>query len=244
MKRILVIYTWPPLDPKFIHYANVFAKSYKDHSAGIEHDVLIAIKDDKKSTFPFPAKAEWMAVGNYGYDIGPFLRISREVQGKYDAVILLGAYARILINDWLKKLSDGLDNFHLVSATGSFESGITANNPNPSLRTTAFGISPALLTQLWPTTEQNQSTIMLSKHECYEFEHGNQSIYRRAVQAGYRGAVVGNDKAYPENEWNLSNTFRKQDQRNLIVADNNTDLWMNSDSNVRNYLTARAGFTA
>lgn len=243
MKRTLVVYTWPPLDRKFIHYAKKFTESYSKHQAGIPHKVLIAIKDNKVSKFPFPEPAEWMPVGDYGYDIGPFLRIARERQNQYDYIVLLGAYARILVDGWLKKLTDALSTYSIVSATGSFQQGISSHARNPSLRTTAFGISPKLLTKLWPTTAATQSTVMLTKHECYEFEHGNNSIYRRVVKDGHKGAVVGIDRAYPETEWNQACTFWKQDQRNLIVADNNTDMWVNSDIGMRNLLTLRAGLT-
>ena len=243
MKRILVVYTWPPLDPKFRYYAAKFAESYAKYPPGVEHDMCVAIKDDVVSTFPFPRTAEWLPVGNYGYDIGPFLRIARERQEQYDCVVLLGVYARILTDGWLKKLTDALDTYAVASATGSFQQGISSYARNPSLRTTAFAISPKLLTKLWPTTVETQKTSMCDKQECYEFEHGNRSIYRRAVAAGHKGAVVGIDRAYPEGEWNQSCTFWKAEQRNLIVADNHTDNWVKSDVAMRNIYTLRAGFT-
>lgn len=243
MKRILVVYTWPPLDPRFRYYAAKFAESYAKHPPGVEHDMCIAIKDDAVSTFPFPRTAEWLPVGNYGYDIGPFLRIARERQDQYDGVVLLGVYARILTDGWLKKLTDALDTYAVASATGSFQQGISSYARNPCLRTTAFAISPKLLTKLWPTTVETQKSAMCDKQECYEFEHGNSSIYRRVVAAGYKGAVVGIDRAYSEAEWDQSCTFWKAEQRNLIVADNHTDNWVNSDAAMRNFYTLRAGFT-
>lgn len=254
MKQILVIYTWPPRDPRFLYFTIKFTESYYKHPSGIPHDVIVAVKDDTVSKFPFNIenisplaghirKVEWLAVGDYGYDIGPFLRIARERQDEYDYVVLLGVYARILVDGWLKKLTDALDTYDVVSATGSFEKGISSYTRNPSLRTTAFAISPKLLTKLWPTTAENQSSVMHNKRECYEFEHGNHSIYRRAIALGRRGAVVGIDRAYPEKEWDQSCTFRKEEQRNLIVADNHTDTWMNSDTATRNFYTRLAGFT-
>ena len=256
MKRTLVVYTWPPLDPKFLYYAKQFAESYRKHPAGIDHNVIVAVKNDTVSSrFVFPwingpvstvnktKTLQWLAVGDYGYDIGPFLRIARERQEQYDCIVLLGVYARILVDEWLKKLTDALNTYDVVSATGSFEQGISSHARNPSLRTTAFAISPKLLTKLWPTTIANQNSAMHDKRECYEFEHGNHSIYRRAVASGHRGAVVGIDRAYPEAEWDLSCTFRKKEQRNLIVADNHTDIWANSDAATRNLYTLRAGFT-
>ena len=249
MKRVLVVYTWPPLDPRFLYYANKFIESYTKHPAGIAHDVVVAVKDNITARFTFPAsttvlqKFEWLAVGNYGYDIGPFLRIARERQYQYDVVVLLGVYARILADDWLKKLTDALNTYQVVSATGSFQQGISSYARNPCLRTTAFAIEPKLLTRLWPTTVENQNTVMCDKQECYEFEHGNRSIYRRVVSTGGRGAVVGIDGAYPEDKWNESCTFWKAEQRNLIVADNHTDNWVNSDATMRNFYTLRAGFT-
>ena len=58
------------------------------------------------------------------------------------------------------------------------------------------------------------------------------------VKKGLSVLVVGRDgRKYPVEEWKQSNTFWINDQQNLMVSDNQTELYRNAAPAYKNYLT-------
>ncbi len=216
--KIAVIYI-RPIGGQFDDYVNRFTTSYLEHDAGIAHDLVIAIKDDKVTkASSIPLFGYHIAVGEGGFDIGPFLWLARMRFHDYDRVVLLGTYSRILADDWLSLLCKaGL----LASATGSWEE-------HPHLRTNAFSIAPHLLDEMAP---------VYTRQDCLDFEFGSRNIYQVCRELGVEGVVAGRDGGtYTEDAWRASRTFRFEEQENLIVADKRTDHYANASESEREYL--------
>ncbi|WP_247474516.1 hypothetical protein [Bradyrhizobium sp. 30] len=88
--------------------------------------------------------------------------------------------------------------------------------PNPHIRTNAFMIERQIFLDSLPETIE-------TKNDSYLFESGPDGLTQRILRRGLRTVVVGADgRAYSIDEWPKSGTFRLEDQRNLLVGDNQT----------------------
>lgn len=102
--------------------------------------------------------------------------------------------------------------------------------PNPHIRTNGFLISRDLMRSIRFRPPRN-------KDEAYQFESGRDSLTRQVLNGGYQVRIVGrNGIAYPPDAWACSNTFRQCDQGNLLIADNQTRIYQESDIETRQKL--------
>jgi hypothetical protein len=87
--------------------------------------------------------------------------------------------------------------------------------PNAHIRSNGFMIDRKLLLSISPEVN--------SKLDAYEFESGVNSLSSRITSLGLECLVVGADgRPYRSQEWRESSTFRSNNQRNLLIADNQT----------------------
>ena len=101
--------------------------------------------------------------------------------------------------------------------------------PNPHIRSSSFMIK----TSLFKGFASNRS-IPNTKYEAYMLESGRTGLSRYIVEQGYDMRVVGADGlSYEHPHWQESCTFRSGSQRNLLVADRQTDVYESSDSKAR-----------
>lgn len=99
--------------------------------------------------------------------------------------------------------------------------------PNYHIRSNAFMISRQLLLKL------NCGAIK-NKMDAYKFESGNQSLTKQVLNFDMNALVVGKDgKGYEKEEWNKSGTFWQKMQKNLLIADNQTNQYFISTEKVR-----------
>jgi hypothetical protein len=106
--------------------------------------------------------------------------------------------------------------------------------PNPHLRTNAFLIARELFLGL-------KRWEMVEKDDAYMFENGREGMTRQIVAMGLRPLVVGRDgRAYEKEEWRESFTFRRDGQHNLLVSDNQTRLYAETDPATRRALAESA----
>ena len=218
------MYTWVPGQP-FAAARRAFAESYADHPASVSHELVIMVKGTAapRSRRPDLIRARWIAVGEDGYDIGPFMALALGEYRDYDRVVLMGAYSRILGDGWLAKLTAAGP---LASATGSYEI-------RPHLRTTALSVAPYLLALMFDPPDG------WSKKDCWRFEHGPDNLFATAREHGVEGVVVGRDGvAYREADWPGAGIYRIGHQPNLLVADNHTDLYAGADTITRARLSS------
>jgi hypothetical protein len=96
--------------------------------------------------------------------------------------------------------------------------------PNYHISTNAFMLRRSLLVRV-------RLGSLQTKKDVYRFESGRQSLTRQVMNAGRRPLVVGKDgNAYEKEDWHKSGTFRQDDQKNLLVSDNQTEAYAESDA--------------
>jgi hypothetical protein len=99
--------------------------------------------------------------------------------------------------------------------------------PNYHLRTNAFMASRATLGRV------NLRPLRM-KHSAYKFESGKEGLTSQVRNLGLQVLVVGRDgEAYEPERWHLSNTFWQSREENLLVADNQTELYLSGDAKSR-----------
>lgn len=99
--------------------------------------------------------------------------------------------------------------------------------PNYHLRTNAFIISSETMLKL-------KCPVLESKFDAYLFESGKNGLTQQILKMGKEVLVVGKDGVgYDKVRWNESKTFRQSDQENLLVADNQTQMYQQADAETR-----------
>lgn len=103
--------------------------------------------------------------------------------------------------------------------------------PAPHLRTNAFMLRTRLMREL-------KAGRMPSKLDAYMFEGGKEGLTGQVLRRGLKALVVGRDgKSYEPDEWHLSETLWQGEQRNLLVADNQTRDYAAADTRQRTFLS-------
>jgi hypothetical protein len=126
MDTISVVYlSWIPYG---IEEMNAFVKSYKEHSAGVPHQLTIIFNgvhtDEDYQPFLKIAEDELENRFTYfilekGQDIDAYLFVTRKLKSDY--LFFLNTYSRILAENWLRKFVKAFEDpqIGLVSATAS-----------------------------------------------------------------------------------------------------------------------------
>lgn len=133
-----------------------FLRSYREHPAGIAHELLLLCKGFGAASPQLPADYgalladvphRTLFVPDEGFDIGPYFVAARELE--YRRFCFLNSFSRVLDAGWLAKLAAHAEDegVGVVSATGSYESYYTnlARELRPALylRRAAYSIRHA-----------------------------------------------------------------------------------------------------
>jgi hypothetical protein len=244
-----------------------FLDSHRAHRPGAEHDLVLVLKGfpSHQAAAPYLSMAddlspETIFLPDRGFDLAAYGEAARRLG--HERVCFLNSYSVILVDGWLGRLTDALEqpDVGLVGASASWESqaewmrgrarhwpqqlvGLPGARrdyprfPNPHIRTSAFMLDRLALLNMGLERAAD-------KRASYLLESGWQSITRRLQEQDLRAAVVGRDgKTYDVEEWPGSHTFRSGDQENLLVADNQTQSYQMASSRRRRRL-ARDSWSA
>jgi hypothetical protein len=208
---ICVVYlAYLPYGPEMVER---FLASYEEHPAGLDHELLIALKGAGEAP---DVNGATRIVPDDGLDLASYLWIARETAA--DRYLFLNTSSVILDGGWLKKLDRHLGGkVGIVGATGSHGASCdkTRAYPNPHIRTTAFMLERDLMLDL------DWHEPILTKDDAYAAENGARSITTQILERDLQALVVGRDgKGYPVDRWYESRTFWSHDQGNLLIADN------------------------
>jgi hypothetical protein len=106
--------------------------------------------------------------------------------------------------------------------------------PARHLRTNAFMVPRSVLESL-------QIGPLATKLDTYKVESGSNGITRQVLSRGLRALVVDRDGAsYEPEHWNRSGTLWQANQEGLLVADNQTRLYTEGESDRRRLLAGLA----
>jgi hypothetical protein len=177
-------------------------------------------------------------------DLAAYIAAARQVEAEH--LCFLNSYSELLDDEWLRKMSGHLTapGVGLVGASGSYESASTNAPliarpvrrlqfpafPNPHIRTNAFMLRRDTMLGLdWREVR--------TKTAAWKLESGVRGITRQVWDNGMRALVVGRDGAsYDRDRYFESNTFRRDRQSNLLVADNRTREFDEADPQRRRWL--------
>lgn len=256
----LVHLVWAPLGPKPLR---AFLRSYHDHTAGAEHELVIVLNGASgagRAALPAEladTKHHLIELERPVLDLPAYGLAARQLQ--HQRLCFLNSYSTILADGWLGQLAQALEDptVGVAGATGSWESqaewirGKTRywlyqlallararedypRFPNPHIRTTAFMLDRQLLLAMG----LEQAT---DKRATYLLESGRHSVTRRIQERELRPVVVGRDgRVYDIEEWPHSATYRAGGQQNLLVADNRTRDWEHASPRLRKRLSRDA----
>lgn len=99
--------------------------------------------------------------------------------------------------------------------------------PNYHVRTNAFMASRETLARV-------HIGPVFFKLSAFMFESGRDSLTNQLMQIGLRPVMVGRDgTGYEKEHWHVANIFRQGNQENLLIADNQTDLYAAADGEKR-----------
>lgn len=218
------------------------------------------------ATLGLPPDSLVVRVPDVGFDLGTYRHVvERFAAPRY---CLFNSRSRFLIDGWLDKLETALalPGVAVAGATASRQSLLTdhmhihrhavdgsllrrlirrspANAlrhwlrfppfPNPHLRTNAILMERELMLDLW-------NRQFRTKLDTAKFENGRDNLTRRIGNLGLRAVVVGRHGVFDEGDWPQSETFWSGDQRNLLVADNQTDRYEAANVAERRTLAALA----
>jgi hypothetical protein len=201
-------------------------------------------------------------VPDRGFDIGPYFKTARAYD--HQTFVFLNSYSVVLAAGWLEKLHAQLakKGVGLVGATGSWASWRSIGEqrfaaerhvlrplrrwlqplvrlrgrlrypgyPNPHMRTNAFMLRRETMLRL-------RSGMLVRKRGAYMFESGRRSLTRQVQGMGLRAILVGRDgRGYETEAWPESRTFWQSDQENLLIADNQTELYQKGSRATRAFL--------
>jgi len=244
-----------------------FVRSYRAFDAGMPHELVVILKGFDDGGARAGAVEAFGAIGgrfvdaeDRGFDLGPYFTAARSLD--HAAYLFLNTFSRILAEGWLAKFAAALaaPGVGLAGATASYEShwtafeaanrrwkvwGRTARErafyrrnfdpfPNPHIRTNAFMLARDTLGRL-------DLPPVREKHDAYALESGKSGLTRQVRRLGLDAVVVDRTgKRWTQDEWPASRTFRSGDEDNLLVADNQTDVFLNADAGRRAVLSRLA----
>jgi hypothetical protein len=226
----LVYLAWTPYG---IGPAKRFVSSYREHSAGTAHRLVLGLAGPEGDGGPW--RRAFAAVEHDAIELGTGVdldhyraAVERVVAERY---CFVNTVSVVLADGWLGHLERALltSGVGMVGTAGSYESPNAVRPgplrrrrpgyesfPNPHLRTNGFALERKLLLSLdWPAGMSREDSLAL--------EAGSHSLTRQVREQGLATLVVGRDGvAYPPERWRESATFRSGDQANLLIADNRT----------------------
>ena len=208
-------------------------------------------------------------VEDVGLDIGPYLEVARHLQYRYFCFfnsfsqILAPDWLRNM-RHWITRpgvgivgatasyqsVSSDFHDYRLIEKQETFKDRLRIIKrfilylakihgrfppfPNYHIRTNAFMAARETFSRL------NQGKIRF-KWDAYGFESGRNSLTWQIMRMGLSPIVVDKDgNGYEKEHWFESETFWLKEQKNLLVADNQTAAYAEGDSTLRTRLSFHA----
>jgi hypothetical protein len=225
-----------------------FSASYCSFPAGINHDLHIIFKgypadvDYEKARALFKGHSfKSICTSDDSFDLGSYYVAA--AQTSHDYVCFLNTSSEIQSDAWLIKLVRNLElpGVGIVGASGSYEAPAPHPNwkstgiPNIHVRTNAFMMRRADFLATKP-----EGTLTNKVAVC-QLEHGPNSITQQMHKRGLQSLVVGRDgRGYSPAFWPISETFRNGNQHNLLVRDNQTEIYRSASPSAKQVLFAFA----
>jgi len=226
--KILLCYITVTGGAKTLEYAHRFACTYSQHPPGYPHDQVVVCNGGR----PAPEMEFMYGILNNGarmlvrendggWDISAYIEVARDLGQDYDLMLCLGESIHFHRFGWLLRLVEAYRT-HGPGMYGAFAS----NTVRAHINTTGFAISPRFLAE-WPTPVTN-------RQERYDFEHGENSIWRRTQAEGFPTMLVTWDGFWHPQAWRVpANILWRGNQTNCLMYCSHTDNWFAADKERR-----------
>jgi hypothetical protein len=229
----VVYLAWEPLGTQPVAQ---FAASYRANPGGFPHRLALLVNGAGSPEFGRECAAalaglvgETLTTEAPLTDLAAYFWAAKRVPEPH--LCFLNSYSEPLDPAWLQKMHDALrPGVGLVGACGSYES-FSSNSPlitrplrlaqfppfpNAHVRTNTFLIPRDVFARVRPGR-------LRTKLDTWKLESGRRNITRQVIGMGMEPVVAGRDgRAYDRRHFYESNTFRRGNQANLLVADNRT----------------------
>lgn len=191
--NVAVVYCYPTVQQtRYYGMARRFVETWLAHPPG-EHPVEAYVVCNgrgalKTETDLFaPLNPHHLQHSNIGWDIGAYQMAAERVP--CDLLICFGTMVHFHRAGWIDRIVEE----YMLNGPGLY--GYAAYlAPNWHVRTTAFWLPPALLSS-YPYV------IGSARNSRYEFEHGNYSITRHVLRAGFPCVMVTWDGSFDFSDW-------------------------------------------
>ncbi len=245
-KKICVAYLayYNPQIDYGINMVENFINTYKNNSAGIEHELVIIAKNwsvtedfDKLCSIAKENNAKIIYLPDDGFDIGAYFRASNILSSEY--VVFLGSNIEISSPNWLKYMYNTFESdesIKLVGAMGSYEKGKSGLFPNPHIRTCCFMIENKLFVEY-----ASKQKFPQTKVDTWRLEHCKESISNYITSNGFNMAVVNSDgEIFYSDKWQQSQTYINNDNAKGLLSDKWARRFLTAGDEVRPFIEISA----
>ncbi|QYE35952.1 hypothetical protein KZX46_08430 [Polymorphobacter sp. PAMC 29334] len=247
-----------------------FIAAYSLYPARCSHDLIFLMKNwqadqrDEVEQLAASCGASTIDVPETGFDWSAYFQAARMLSHKN--LCLLNSHARPQVDGWLALLAAALASPDVVmaGATGSWETPRWSPLPGASrLARARHHLARIQLTRFltrfpkFPNPHLRSNGVLVSrsafsrfgairceprtKEQALILESGRSGLSRHLCARGGQLVVAGADgQIFSPTQWPHSNTFRTNNQNNLIIADNRTDQFLTSEPGFRQLLTQLA----
>lgn len=212
-----------------VNFCTRFANTFAANPPGQEAELITICNGgplSKEAGLPLANIGSiFFARSNDGWDIGGYSELAQSIDT--DFLICLGQSCYFHRPGWLKRLIDARHKF------GEGMYGIfSSNSVRPHLNTTAFAVDAALL-RSWPK--------VTTKEGRYQFEHGENSFWRRVQGLKKTVCLVNWDSEYAPMFWRMGqNIFWRGDQSNCLVFCVHCDRYRDANEETKRVWAANA----
>lgn len=237
--RVVLVYITVAGGQRTNEYAFRFVQTYKLHGPGYPHETIAVCNGGEPSIdiraifyglhFNAPRGSLqshvnfWARPNDPGWDISAYLEIAKwmgNTSGKF-MMVCMGESIHFHREGWLRRLVDAWQQ-HGPGIYGAFAS----NTVRAHINTTGFAIAPELLAT-YPLPVNSKETR-------YEFEHGQNSIWRYVAAQGKPAMLVTWDGVWTPGAWRYpTNILWRGNQRNCLFYCSHTDNWFGADKKKR-----------
>jgi hypothetical protein len=216
--KICICYVAVTLGPITADYASRFVATFNEYPPGADADLMVICNGGPLSTelamiFAPLNPLFYPRANDPGRDVSAYQDAARGPCADYDAMLCLGESNYFHRSGWLKRLVGAWEQ-HGSGMYGPFSSNLVRSH----LNTTAFFTIPKLIAA-YPYLAVDRKTR-------YEFEHGANSLWRRAQARGLPVRMVTWDGEWEPRSWrNPKNILWRGDQSNCLMWCSHTDNW-------------------
>lgn len=220
--RVVLLYIAVTNGPLTEDYCSRFVTTYREYPPGIEHETIVICQGGPLPTsatvlFSGINAAMWPHANDPSWDIGAYIDAARGPVKDADILLCCGESVYFHRAGWFQRFLDAWKT-HGPGMYGTFSS----NNVRGHLQTTAFCCHPTML--------QNYPRRVGNRADRYEFEHGENALWRRLADQGRPVRMVTWDGEYEPRMWRApSNILYRGDQSNLLMWCNHSDGYAQAD---------------